>query len=165
MTPVPKRMFKRPASTFSSCPSKSQRELWASFSYRIHRISSLPSYATAELFKSAAIIYKRGQKCKPDVILDLLTNLLQDPSETLQTLGLRLIEALCLEHAILWRTSVTISYRQHHQAKKRFEEDLLKKFMTLSLAYLTKFVQSGYVADHVIPFPFFFSYFDTKFLG
>lgn len=115
----------------------------------INRTFSLPSYAIAELYKSAAIIHKRGPKSKPEPILSLVTNLLQDSSDVLQTLGLRIIESLCMEHSSLWRSTVTTSYQQHQLAKKRFEEQLLKKFMQLSLGCLSKFVQSDYISTHV----------------
>jgi hypothetical protein len=115
-------------------------------------IFSLPSYAISELYKSAAIIHKRGPKSKPDMILLLVTNLLQDSSDVLQTLGLRIIESLCMEHSSLWRSTITTSYQQHQMAKKRFEEQLLKKFMQLSVGCLSKFVQSEYTSTHVCLF-------------
>jgi hypothetical protein len=96
----------------------------------------LPSYAVAELLKAVAVIYKRGKKCSPDVILTLVTDLLNHSSDALQALGLRIIEVFCLEHATFWRSTITMSCQQHQMAKKRFEDSLLKKFFELSLGRL-----------------------------
>lgn len=40
-------------------------------------------------------------------------------------------------------------------AKKRFEDQLLRKFMELSLACLSKFVQSDFATTHVSAFRIF----------
>lgn len=87
------------------------------------------------------------------MILTLVTDLLKNPSDAYQSLGLRIIEALCLEHSTFWRNAVTTSYQQHQMAKKRFEEQLLKKFLQVALARSSELVQSGNatVSQYITP--------------
>ncbi|KAI6224665.1 ATP synthase subunit gamma, mitochondrial [Aphelenchoides besseyi] len=110
---------------------------------------NLPSFAIAELFKSAAVIYKRGANWNAEMILEPVSRLLQSTDDAMQTMGLRMIEAISMEFSTMWRAIVAISFQTHHAAKKHFEENLLKKFMQLSLACLSRFVNDVDVNEHI----------------
>ncbi|KAI6239690.1 ATP synthase subunit gamma, mitochondrial [Aphelenchoides fujianensis] len=102
---------------------------------------SLPPFAISELFKSAAVIYKRGTNWDGEMVIEPIARLLQSPDDQMQALGLRMIEAICLEFSTMWRS-------MHHASKKHFEEHVLKKFMELSLACLSRFVSDLDANEH-----------------
>ncbi|KAI6181096.1 ATP synthase subunit gamma, mitochondrial [Aphelenchoides besseyi] len=110
---------------------------------------NLPSFAIAELFKSAAVIYKRGANWNAEMILEPVSRLLQSTDDAMQTMGLRMIEAFCFELSTVGRTAVPITFQVHKIAKKNFEEKVLKKLMELSLGFLFRFVGTLDINDHV----------------
>ncbi|KAI6222438.1 ATP synthase subunit gamma, mitochondrial [Aphelenchoides fujianensis] len=109
---------------------------------------NLPPFAISELLKSAAVVYKRGMSWDGDMVIEPIARLLQSPDDQMQALGLRMIEAICLEFSTMWRSVVAISFQMHHASKKHFEEHVLKKFMELSLACLSRFVSDLDANEH-----------------
>lgn len=110
---------------------------------------SLPAFAISELFKSGATIFKRGVKWDEALIFEPVTYLMQSDDDTQQALGLRIIEAVCLEMSTLWRTSSAVTFQTHHAAKSRFESSLLMRFMQLSLSSLAKLMNTNFAQTHV----------------
>ncbi|KAI6206894.1 ATP synthase subunit gamma, mitochondrial [Aphelenchoides besseyi] len=110
---------------------------------------NLPSFAIAELFKSAAVIYKRGANWNAEMILEPVSRLLQSTDDAMQTMGLRIIEAFCFELSTVGRTAVPITFQVHKIAKKNFEENVLKKLMELSLGFLFRFVGTQDINNHI----------------
>ena len=134
---------------FSLPLTRKESVFWLQIVFCTFVSCSLPPYAISELFKSGATIYKRGDKWEESLIFEPVTFLMQSSDDAQQALGLRIIEAVCLEMSAMWRTSSAVTFQMHHSAKVRFESSLLMKFMQLSLTSLTKFMSPEIAQSHV----------------
>ncbi|KAI6239694.1 hypothetical protein M3Y99_00562200 [Aphelenchoides fujianensis] len=99
---------------------------------------NLPPFAISELFKSAAVILKRGTVWRGEFITETVSQLLHSNEDSAQAMGLHIIEAICIETAALRRTGTSRSYIHHRGAKKNLEENQLLKFVQLVVELLQR---------------------------
>uniref|UniRef100_A0A915E073 Exportin-4 n=1 Tax=Ditylenchus dipsaci TaxID=166011 RepID=A0A915E073_9BILA len=109
--------------------------------FPIHR-QGLPNFVISEIVRTAAILLKRA--CVSLESLDALflakiEELIRSENEQWQALGLQIIETITSEFQTAWRSSnISITWDFHIQAKKHFENALLKSFLQLSLSTLSQ---------------------------
>ncbi|KAL7075491.1 hypothetical protein ACQ4LE_005364 [Meloidogyne hapla] len=108
----------------------------------------LPNFVSTEMFHSAAMIVKRNSLVAHENtfadILSILETFLNNENQKLQSYGLQIIELVATEFSTVWRSSnISITWDFHLNAKKQFEDVLLKQLMQLSLRTLSHLLSTS----------------------
>uniref|UniRef100_A0A915LHB8 Exportin-4 n=1 Tax=Meloidogyne javanica TaxID=6303 RepID=A0A915LHB8_MELJA len=108
----------------------------------------LPNFVSTEMFHSAAMIIKRNSLVAHENtfadLLSILETFFNNENQKLQSFGLQIIELVATEFSTIWRSSnISITWDFHLNAKKQFEDVLLKQLMQLSLRTLSNLLSTS----------------------
>uniref|UniRef100_A0A915PD20 Exportin-4 n=1 Tax=Meloidogyne floridensis TaxID=298350 RepID=A0A915PD20_9BILA len=122
---------------------------WTKFNQEdIRNIAFLPNFVSTEMFHSAAMIIKRNSLVAHENtfadLLSILETFFNNENQKLQSFGLQIIELVATEFSTIWRSSnISITWDFHLNAKKQFEDVLLKQLMQLSLRTLSNLLSTS----------------------